>query len=62
MESSQLKLQPNPCETANILSKLFFAWTIPFFKKCYNHVLKLTEVYEPLKCDRSESLGDRLEA
>lgn len=62
MESTQLKLPPNPCEKANYLSKLFFAWTVPFFKNGYTKDLKIDDMYEPLTCDRSELLGNRLEA
>lgn len=61
MESAQQKLPPNPNESSNFLSKLFFVWTLPFFKKGYKQVLTLDDMYQPLTCDRSESLGDRLE-
>lgn len=62
MESYQHELPPNPRETANILSIIFFGWTIPLFKKGYESVLQLNDVFRPLNCDKSQSLGDRLEA
>ena len=62
MESSRFKLPPNPCENANVLSKLFFVWALRFFKIGYQKVLKVNDIYEPLTRDRSEYLGNRLEA
>lgn len=61
MESNRLKLPPNPCENANFLSKLFFLWTIPFYKIRYKNEINLDDVNRPLECDLSELLGDRLE-
>lgn len=61
MESSKRKLPPNPCEKANFLSKIFMTWTIAFFKKGYGKILKLDDVFQPLICDKSETLGNRLE-
>lgn len=61
MESTRRKLSPNPCEKTNFLSLLFFAWTIPIFKKGYAKVLEFHDIYQPLKSDKSDSLGDRLE-
>lgn len=62
MEHSKQKLPPNPYESANIVSKLFFIWTLPFFKIGYKKVLKVDDIYEPLRCDQAERLGNRLEA
>lgn len=61
MESIRRKLSPNPRETANILSRLFFTWTLPMFRKGYNKTLSMDDMYQPLNSDRSKSLGDRLE-
>lgn len=61
MESTRIKLSPNPCENANFLSKLFFLWTIPFYKIRYKKEINLDDVNGPLKCDQAELLGDRLE-
>ncbi|XP_055319307.1 ATP-binding cassette subfamily C member 4-like [Sitodiplosis mosellana] len=60
MESTQYKLPPNPCDSANCLSKILFAWTVPFFKKNAK-VLKLDDMFQPMTCDKSETLGNRLE-
>lgn len=62
MESSRIKYLPNPCENANFLSKLFLAWIMPFYDLRNRDAINMNDVYEPLKCDRSEPLGDRLEA
>lgn len=61
MESTKRKLPPNPREKTNLLSLLFFTWTIPLFKKGYGKVLELEDIFQPLKSDRSDKLGDRLE-
>lgn len=61
METSQQKFLPNPRDGNNILSKLFFTWTIPMFRRGYKKVLQMEDMYRPLKCDLSDSLGDRLE-
>lgn len=61
MESTRLKFTPNPYEGANFLSKLFFIWTVPFYKIRYKKEIDMNDVYGPLKSDRSELLGNRLE-
>lgn len=61
MESVQLKRPPNPCEKANLLAKIFFTWVLPIFQRGYKNAIKIDDIYEPLSCDRSESLGNRLE-
>lgn len=62
MESIQRKLPANPGEKINIFSCLLFTWTIPLFKKGYAKVLQLDDIFQPLNCDKSDVLGDRLEA
>lgn len=61
MESSHRQLPLNPREKTNFLSVLFFTWTLPLFKKGYGKILQLEDIFQPLNCDKSESLGDRLE-
>lgn len=61
MESGSRKLQPNPRQTANLFSIIFFGWTIPLFKQTYDKILDYGDVCEPLPDDRSKALGDRLE-
>lgn len=61
MESVRRKLLTNPREKANVVSVLFFWWTIGMFKKGYRKVLDLTDLYQPRNVDRSEKLGDRLD-
>lgn len=62
MESKHRKLPPNPREKSNILSLLLFGWTFSIFKKGYTKVLEFDDIYEPLKCDKSDLLGDHIEA
>lgn len=62
MESARLELPSNPCEKANCLSKLLFLWILPLFKKGLKKTLVINDMYEPLKSDRSELLGNRLES
>ncbi|XP_076243243.1 ATP-binding cassette sub-family C member 4 [Calliopsis andreniformis] len=61
MDSSHVKANPNPRVKANFLSILFWWWTIDLFKTGYRKVLQSDDLYEPLKTDRSNVLGDRLE-
>lgn len=61
MESSHIKLEPNPRDITNFLSKIFFIWTIPLFKKGYSKILQMEDMFRPLKSDHSDLLGDRLE-
>lgn len=61
MESSRRVLLENPREKSNIFKILTFTWTLPLFKKGYSKILQLDDVFQPLKCDRSELLSERLE-
>lgn len=61
MESARRKLLTNPRETANCLSKIFHTWIVSTFLKGYKRDLSIEDMYQPLNCDRSASLGDRLE-
>lgn len=61
MESGHRKLLKNPRRSANLLSVLFFGWTVPIFKKGYTKLLHPNDVFEPLDTDKSKMLGDRLE-
>lgn len=61
METDKPILRENPRADANIFSRLTFWWTVSLFKEGYQKVLELGDLFEPLKCDKSEALGDRLE-
>lgn len=61
MEFGRRKLQENPCQSASWLSVLFFAWSIPFFKRTYDKKIDANDASEPLIVDRSSILGDRIE-
>ncbi|XP_046989234.1 ATP-binding cassette sub-family C member 4-like [Schistocerca americana] len=62
MDAGKKRSRANPRQTANPLSALLFWWTIPLFREGYSHDLTVDDLYEPLKDDRSEQLGDILEA
>lgn len=61
MESSRRVLPSNPRENSNIFSVMFFTWTLPLFKKGYSKILELGDIFQPLGCDKSALLGERLE-
>ncbi|XP_044751806.1 ATP-binding cassette subfamily C member 4-like [Coccinella septempunctata] len=61
MDTTKEKYNPNPREKANPLSVLFFTYTLPMFKKGSSKELDVDDLYNPLPCDRSKHLGDRLE-
>ncbi|XP_031638154.1 multidrug resistance-associated protein 4-like, partial [Contarinia nasturtii] len=61
MESAYRKLLKNPLQGANLMSVIFFGWTIPIFRNSYHGVLDPTSALEPLAEDQSDRLGDRLE-
>ncbi|XP_012274704.1 probable multidrug resistance-associated protein lethal(2)03659 [Orussus abietinus] len=61
MDTTKSKAKPNPREMANSLSVLLWWWTIDLFKKGYTKILGVDDLYDPVKTDRSNVLGDRLE-
>jgi ABC-type multidrug transport system, ATPase and permease components len=61
MDTGKKAETPNPRESANFLSVLSFWWTIPLFKKGYHKDLAEEDLYNPLKKDKSQYLGDKLE-
>ncbi|XP_046428414.1 ATP-binding cassette sub-family C member 4-like [Neodiprion fabricii] len=61
MDRREKTSRKNPKETSNILTRLFFGWMVPIFWKGTKRDLEVTDLYDPLKSDESESLGDRLE-
>ncbi|PSN42283.1 Multidrug resistance-associated protein 4 [Blattella germanica] len=61
MDIGEKRNKPNPRENANPLSRLLFWWTIDLFKKGYTKELAEEDLYNPLKIDESEYLGNRLE-
>lgn len=62
MDTSKRKSNPNPRDSASIPSKLFHFWIYPLFWAGYKRTLEVEDVYDPLKVDRSELLGDKLAA
>ena len=61
MDFKEKERPKNPAETANWLSKMFWTWIIPFFRKGYKQDLGMDDMYDVLKHDASTYLGERLE-
>ncbi|XP_046746906.1 ATP-binding cassette sub-family C member 4-like [Diprion similis] len=61
MNTKEREVKKNPEESSNILSKLFFWWTLPIFWKGAKSNLQITDLPDPPKSDESESIGNRLE-
>ncbi|KAL1496964.1 hypothetical protein ABEB36_008007 [Hypothenemus hampei] len=59
-DAFKLKLD-NPKAKANVISQLFFAWTVPLFRKGIKRKLQLSDLYKTLNADKSDILGDKLE-
>lgn len=61
MDTGKKRDNPNPREHANPISVLFFLWTVGLFRKGYRENLVEEDLYNPLKTDESEYLGNKLE-
>jgi ABC-type multidrug transport system fused ATPase/permease subunit len=61
MDTGKKRDNPNPRENANPISVLMFWWTVGLFKKGYRKNLAEEDLYNPLKTDASEYLGNKLE-
>ncbi|GFN81872.1 multidrug resistance-associated protein 4 [Plakobranchus ocellatus] len=53
---------PNPTLTANILSRTFYTWLNPLFKKGSKGWLQEEDMYNACPTDKSKMLGDKLES
>lgn len=61
MESSKQKILPeNPRAKANFVSYLCFWWVLPIFFKGRKQDLDTSDLYQPLKDHKSDSLGEKL--
>lgn len=61
MDSSRKYVKKSPEENANVFSKLFYWWFLPFFKFGYKNDVKIQDIYNASKQDLSGGLGDELE-
>jgi hypothetical protein len=61
MDFTETKLRRNPIEEANPISKLFFLWILPLFQKGYKQDLTFPDLYNIIKEDHAETLGNHLE-
>ncbi|XP_017773823.1 PREDICTED: multidrug resistance-associated protein 4 isoform X1 [Nicrophorus vespilloides] len=59
--SESKKLNSNPKEKANIISTIFFCYTIPLFRKGWKKDLTENDLYKTLPQHSSELLGDNLQ-
>ncbi|CAD6222001.1 GSCOCT00005267001.2-RA-CDS [Cotesia congregata] len=57
----EMKLEKNPVENANPISRLFFWWTVKLFKKGNRDGLTMEDMYAPLAHDESKGLTNELE-
>ncbi|KAJ3656119.1 hypothetical protein Zmor_015217 [Zophobas morio] len=55
------KLKPHPQENSNILSALFYCWTVPIFRRGLKKDISEEDVYQTLQHHQSEGLANRLE-
>ncbi|XP_057321987.1 ATP-binding cassette sub-family C member 4-like isoform X1 [Microplitis mediator] len=61
VRNSNENMKKNPVETANLISRLFFWWTLKLFRKGNRGGLNLNYLYAPAACDKSESVTNKLE-
>ncbi|XP_071628428.1 ATP-binding cassette subfamily C member 4-like [Temnothorax longispinosus] len=61
MAKDTTDMKPNPKETANIFSVLFFWWLRELFMTGSKRDLEESDIYRPIKADESEKLTDHLE-
>jgi len=60
MDFQEKAYVPNPRETTNPVSKLFFWWIVPLFRKGVKKDLALDDVYNVLREDGADKLGTEL--
>lgn len=61
MDFTKETLNPNPRDKSTPFGILFFTYTFGMFKRGYKKTLEVTDLYNPIRSDRSMLLGDRLE-
>ncbi|GFS15398.1 cystic fibrosis transmembrane conductance regulator [Elysia marginata] len=62
MDESLRHDNPNPTLKANLLSRAFYSWLNPLFKKGSKGWLEESDMYNVCPEDSSKALGDRLQA
>ncbi|GFS18845.1 multidrug resistance-associated protein 4 [Elysia marginata] len=60
MDESLRHVNPNPALKANIISKTFFWWLNPLFKRGYQTPLEESDLYNVCPSDASDNLGEKL--
>ncbi|CAG9767681.1 unnamed protein product [Ceutorhynchus assimilis] len=61
MDAAYTLKNENPKKSANVVSKLFFAWILKLFYLGSKRPLKISDLYKTLECDKSKKLGDKIE-
>ncbi|XP_050504204.1 ATP-binding cassette subfamily C member 4 [Diabrotica virgifera virgifera] len=61
MDSTKKYVKVSPEQKANLISKLFYWWFLPFFKFGYKHDITIKDVYNTTQGDLSAALGDALQ-
>ncbi|XP_071837972.1 ATP-binding cassette sub-family C member 4-like [Apostichopus japonicus] len=59
-EDITLDSQPNPINSTNIFSKVFFCWLFPLFKYGYKNTLERHNLYQTVPQDSSQLLANKL--
>ncbi|GFN81851.1 cystic fibrosis transmembrane conductance regulator [Plakobranchus ocellatus] len=62
MDETLRRDNPNPFLSANPISKIFFSWLNPLFKKGCKGWLEETDMYNTCPSDQSKILGDKIES
>ncbi|CAL8104325.1 unnamed protein product [Orchesella dallaii] len=61
MDINLKKAKSNPYAQSNLISKIFFLWLLPLFRDGYYKDLNLDDLFDTLKEDMSQKLGNDLE-
>ncbi|CAG9863422.1 unnamed protein product [Phyllotreta striolata] len=61
MDQTKKHVKASPEEKANVFSKIFYWWYLPFYYFGYKNDIQLKDLYNASKTDLSEVWGDRLQ-
>ncbi|CAG9860399.1 unnamed protein product [Phyllotreta striolata] len=61
MDQTKKHIKVSPEEKANVFSKIFYWWFLPFYYFGYKNDIQLKDIYNASKSDHSEMWGDKLQ-
>ncbi|CAG9860398.1 unnamed protein product [Phyllotreta striolata] len=61
MDQTKKHIKVSPEERANVFSKIFYWWFLPFYYFGYKNDIQLKDIYNASKSDYSEMWGDKLQ-